>query len=67
MAEKQRPTVHSKPLTVTVRGRVIARVAAQPDRRAAARAWLRALRKKARVGELLSPSGECWNAERGRS
>jgi prevent-host-death family protein len=51
---------------VTVRGRVIARIVPEGDRRAAARQWLKKLRKTARVGDVMSPSGEIWNAELGR-
>jgi prevent-host-death family protein len=51
---------------VTVRGKVIARIVPEKDRAAAARERLRALRGKARVGDVMSPSGERWNAERGR-
>ena len=54
-------------IEVTVHGRVIARIVPQADRAAAARERLRALRPKARVGDVLSPSGDRWNAERGRS
>lgn len=53
-------------IEVTVRGRVIARIVPEVDRRAAARKWLKALRKDAYVGDVISPSGETWNAERGR-
>jgi prevent-host-death family protein len=52
---------------VTVRGRVIARIVPGEDRQAAARKWLKALRGKARItGDIMSPSGETWDAERGR-
>ncbi|MGQ0546656.1 MAG: type II toxin-antitoxin system Phd/YefM family antitoxin [Betaproteobacteria bacterium] len=51
---------------VTVRGKVIARIVPEQDRAAAARERLKALRAKARVGDVMSPSGERWNAERGR-
>ncbi len=51
---------------VTVRGRVIARIVPEEDRRAAARKWLKKLRKGARIGDVMSPSGERWNAGRGR-
>lgn len=51
---------------VTVRGRVIARIVPEEDRQAAARKRLRALRKTARIGDIMSPSGEVWDAERGR-
>ena len=53
-------------LEVTVRGRVIARIVPEADRQAAARKWLKKLRKKARIGDIMSPSGEVWDAERGR-
>jgi hypothetical protein len=52
---------------VTVRGRVIARVVLDGDRQAVAREHLKALRRSARiVGDIMSPSGETWDAERGR-
>jgi prevent-host-death family protein len=52
---------------VTVRGRIIARIVPEQDRQAAARKRLKSLRGKARiVGDIMSPSGEAWNAERGR-
>ena len=51
---------------VTVRGRVIARIVPEEDRQAAARQRLRTLRKTARIGDIMSPSGEVWDAERGR-
>lgn len=54
-------------LEVTVRGKVIARIVPQEDRRAAARERLKALRPNAYVGDVMSPSGERWNAERDRS
>ncbi len=54
-------------IEVTVHGRVIARIVPEGDRAAAARERLKALRGKARVGDVISPSGERWNAERGRS
>lgn len=53
-------------LEVTVRGRVIARIVPEEDRKAAARRRLKALRKTARIGDIMSPSGEAWDAERGR-
>lgn len=55
-----------EPVEVTVRGRVIARIVPEEDRQAAARKWLKKLRKSARVGDIMSPSGEVWDAERGR-
>jgi len=51
---------------VTVRGRVIARIVPEADRQAAARKWLKKLRKTARIGDIMSPSGDTWHAERGR-
>ena len=51
---------------VTVRGRVIARIVPEQDRQTATRKWLKKLRKKARVGDVMSPSGEVWDAELGR-
>jgi prevent-host-death family protein len=53
-------------IEVTVRGRVIARIVPGENRQEAARKWLKSLRKKARIGDVMSPSGEVWNAERGR-
>ena len=54
-------------LEVTVRGRVIARIVPEEDRQAAARKWLKKLRRSARItGDIMSPSGEAWDAERGR-
>ena len=53
-------------IEVKVRGRVIARVLPDEDRQALARKYLRALRKNARIGDILSPSGETWDAEQGR-
>jgi prevent-host-death family protein len=55
-------------LEVTVRGRVIARIVPEEDRAAAARQRLKALRGKARItGDIMSPSGERWEAESGRT
>ena len=51
---------------VTVRGRVIARIVPEEDRQAAARKRLKALRKSAKVGDIMGPSGETWDAEHGR-
>jgi prevent-host-death family protein len=55
-----------EPVEVTVRGKVIARIVPEVNRAAAARERLKSLRGKARVGDVMSPSGEPWNAERGR-
>jgi len=51
-------------LRVTVRGRVVARIVPEPDDRGAARAFLASLRGKCRIGDIVSPSGDAWNAER---
>ena len=53
-------------MEVTVHGRVIARIVPQQAAAKAARARLKALRAKARIGDIMSPSAEAWNAERGR-
>jgi len=55
-----------EPVEVTVHGKVIARIVPEEDRQAAARRRLEALRKTARIGDVMSPSGEPWDAERGR-
>ncbi|MBI3376638.1 MAG: type II toxin-antitoxin system prevent-host-death family antitoxin [Betaproteobacteria bacterium] len=51
---------------VTVHGRVVARIVPEEDRAGHAREWLKSLRGKARVGDVISPTGARWNAERGR-
>ena len=51
-------------IEVTVHGRVIARIVPEMDRSAEARKFLKALRKTAVIGDIMSPSGEIWDAER---
>ena len=51
-------------IEVTVHGKVIARIVPEEDRRAAARKFLKALRKTAVIGDVISPSGDVWDAER---
>ena len=51
-------------IEVTVHGRVIARIVPEADRSAAARKFLKSLRKTAVIGDVMSPSGEIWDAER---
>jgi len=51
-------------IEVTVHGKVIARIVPGEDRRAAARKYLKSLRKTAVIGDLISPSGDAWDAER---
>ena len=50
--KKLRPRVQSRVIGVVPKSRQVA-----------ARKQLKALRKRARVGDLMSPSGEIWNAE----
>lgn len=51
-------------VAVTSRGKVIARLVPERDECGAARSRLEAIRKKSWVGDVLSPSGEIWEAER---
>ena len=50
-------------ILVTRRGRVIARLSAAQDHRTEAKRQLEALRARARVGDVVSPVGEPWEAE----
>jgi prevent-host-death family protein len=56
-----------KEVKVTVHGKVIARIVPEVDVKDAARRRLAALRAKCTVGDVISPAGERWDAERGRS
>lgn len=49
-------------ILVTRRGLVIARLAPAADGRAAARARLAELRARGRVGDVVSPVGDSWEA-----
>lgn len=53
-------------IEVTVHGKVIARIVPEADRRAAARQRLAQLRRRGAhiIGDIISPSGERWDAER---
>lgn len=51
-------------IEVTVHGKVIARIVPEKDRRAAARKFVKSLRKTAVIGDIVSPGGERWDAER---
>ena len=51
-------------IEVTSRGRVIARIVAGGDPQQEARERLLAIRKHCHVGDVLSPTGAQWNAER---
>jgi prevent-host-death family protein len=54
-------------IEVTVHGKVIARIVPEEDRSVAARKFLKSLRRTAKIGDLISPSGDVWRAERDRS
>ena len=54
----------NKEIEVTSRGKVIARIVAGGDPQQEARERLRAVRKNCHVGDVLSPSGAQWDAER---
>jgi prevent-host-death family protein len=52
-------------VAVTVHGKVVARLIASEDRQEAARRYFRGLRARgSRVGNVLSSSGDAWDAER---
>ncbi len=51
-------------IEVVVRGKVIARIVPEQDHAREARERLRALRRNAVIGDVLSPIGEAWDAER---
>jgi prevent-host-death family protein len=54
-------------LQVTLHGKIIARIVPERDAALAAQQRLAALRKKARLGDVISPLGEAWNVELGNS
>ena len=54
-------------IEVTSHGRIIARIVAGQDAQAQARNRLAAARARCRIGDIVSPSGEAWNAELDRS
>jgi prevent-host-death family protein len=54
-------------VVVTAHGKIIARLVPEQDRRASAKERLRALRGKARIGDVVSPIQVTWNAQRGRA
>jgi prevent-host-death family protein len=56
-----------KELKVTLHGKVIARIVPEQDAKDSARRRLAALRAKCKVGDVISPAGARWDAERGRS
>jgi prevent-host-death family protein len=51
-------------LVVTSHGKAIARILPSEDIHDAARKQLKALRKKSYVGDVISPIGEVWEAEK---
>ncbi len=51
-------------IQVAVHGKVIARIVPEVDATLAARRRLLALRKKAKLGDVIRPSGDRWEAER---
>jgi prevent-host-death family protein len=55
-----------EPIEVTHHGKVIARIVPGTDAALEARKRLAALRKTARVGDVMSPIGEPWEAGDGR-
>ncbi len=54
-------------LLVTLRGKVVARLLPGGDDRSAARERLETLRRKCRVGDVISPVEEVWEVERADS
>jgi prevent-host-death family protein len=56
-----------KELKITVSGKIIARIVPEKGVKNSARQRLAALRAKCKVGDVVSPTGERWTAERGRS
>jgi antitoxin (DNA-binding transcriptional repressor) of toxin-antitoxin stability system len=52
-------------VAVTSRGKVIVRLVPETDECGAARSRLEAIRKTSWVGDVVSPSGEVWEAELG--
>ncbi len=50
---------------VTLRGKVIARIMPAQNERTEARKHLSRLREKCKVGDVVSPFGEKWEAESG--
>ena len=51
-------------IEVAVHGKVIARIVPEHDTAEAARAWLKSLRGKAWLKNVISPSGGVWDAEK---
>ena len=51
-------------VVVTSRGKAIARILPSQDIRETAKKQLKTLRKKSYVGDVISPVGEAWEAEK---
>lgn len=51
-----------KTITVTSHGRPVAQLGPVPNRREEAIARIKALRKTAIIGDVVSPTGETWEA-----
>jgi prevent-host-death family protein len=49
-----------KTIMVTSHGKPVAQIAPPPDKRKEAIARLKSLRKTARIGDIVSPTGETW-------
>jgi len=52
-----------EPLAVTSRGKIIVRIVPAEDTQQAAKARLRQLRARAKVGDVVTPIAERWDAE----
>jgi len=51
-----------KSIIVTSHGKPVAQITPPPDKRKEAIARLKVLRKTARIGDVISPTGENWEA-----
>jgi prevent-host-death family protein len=51
-------------ITVTSRGRVVARIVPDTESAARARQALKSLRESCTIGDVVSPLGEAWDADR---
>ena len=51
-----------KTILVTSHGKPVAQIIPPIDRRTEALAKLKALRKTAKIGDIISPTGESWEA-----
>jgi prevent-host-death family protein len=67
LPEYLKQVAKGRELRITSRGKVVARLLPPEDPVQAARSRLKALRKAARVGDVMSPTGERWQAARDRS